>query len=48
MSGPLRRSCSEELETAVSVWQEEIWRGVSDLQRVRYVCIARPTHKVAV
>ena len=23
------------VETAVSVWQEEIWRGVSDLQRVR-------------
>ena len=30
------------VETAVSVWQEEIWRGVSDLQRVRCVCIARP------
>jgi hypothetical protein len=23
------------VETAVGVWQEEIWRGVSDLQRAR-------------
>ena len=30
------------VETAVGVWQEEIWRGVSDLQRVRCVCIAQP------
>ena len=37
------------VETAVGVWQEEIWRGVSDLQRVRcHVCIAQPAHEVAV
>jgi hypothetical protein len=36
------------VETAVGVWQEEIWRGVSDLQRVRCVCIAQPAHEVAV
>ena len=36
------------VETAVGVWQEEIWRGVSDLQRVRRACIAQPAHEVAV
>ena len=35
------------VETAVGVWQEEIWQGVSDLQRVRRACIAQPTHEVA-
>ena len=36
------------VETAVGVWQEEIWRGVSALQRMRCVCIAQPAHEVAV
>ena len=37
------------VETAVGVWQEEIWRGVSDLQHVRcHVCIAQPAHEVGV
>jgi hypothetical protein len=37
------------VEMAVGVWQEEVWRGVSDLQRVRcHVCIAGSAHEVAV
>ena len=37
------------VETAVGVWQEEMWRGVSDLQRVRcHICVAQPPHEVAV
>ena len=29
------------VETAVGVWQEEVWRGVSDLQRVRCTSVSR-------
>ena len=37
------------VETAVGVCQEEIWRGVSELQCVRFhVCIAQPAHEAAV
>ena len=32
------------VETAVGVWQEEVWRGVSDL-RAMHVSLAQPAHE---
>jgi len=29
------------VETAVGVWQEEVWRGVADFQRVRCTSVSR-------